>query len=550
MIPFLPGKNWRNDPPLLPMNPPPPLPNQTDATKVKVNQGQQLYAGANPLLQNNPDINGIINLDTNHASDDPSKALLDIVAQKAGCTVDELKTKDFEIQKGFRPEKNSNEPIPIFAHSNPPGPDCYYLVRHWRVTVKDAQGQDLEMHFTKKIYTSVQVPANLDATEHKQQQYIAALAARTYANIEESRMIFGATGKENDLYKSVGTQMAKIAHDRFVTMEMFNNAKNVTVNPSKKNKISDTTVDHIQLRFRVTKADPKKGDRKLEQFHTIPLKAATALELKEKIYRFQGENTSSAHARTVATSLNREEALNLIKNEDMSPTEAYAEVGLTLSEARGAIVSEINGKNAAFYNDLAYFNDRKSLSSLMTNHTKDNYQLSQDILNKITSEKSILERLNLKKPVPQDLAALIKLNTLLEGNPTASIQKDASRLLEAATNVYNKMNASNEMLSKLEKELDATGAPVDPKSKLERDDILKTMNNLIQKWASSLPNEPIANKGAAVDTDILDNIDEDDGVTQSSRGTGTSHKVVDDKSITEEDEISSKESGEGAYEKI
>lgn len=486
-------------------------------------QRQQLYAGANPLLQNTPDVHGIISLDKNSISDAPSSALLSIVAQKAGCTVDELKNKNLDIQKGFRPEKNSNEPIPIFAYSNPPGPDCYYLVRHWRVTVQDAQGQPMELHFTKKIYTSVQVPKNLDGTEHKQQQYIAALAARTYAKIEESRMEKDGKGIENELYKSVGSQMAKIAHERFVTMEMFNNAKNVTINPSKKNKISDTAVDNIQLRFRISTTTPK-GERKLEQFHTIPLQAATALELKQKTYRFQGENSSSAHVRTVAASLNREAALNLIKGGDMTPEEAFAEVGLTINEAQAAITSDKMGKNQEFYNDLAYFSDRKSLSSLMTNHTGANYQLSPGMLDKIATEKSFLQKMNLQKTRPENLAPLTKLKTLLEGAPTASELQDAKQLLEATRNVYYKMNASNKAITKLEKEQKTIGMEIAVEPKMDRNAILNKMADLFNEINNLISND---------NTTIIDN----DGVESTDKIATNNHKVdIDDNAAVNSDQ--------------
>lgn len=472
--PFLPGPNWR-----------------TDQNQVDTQPGQTVQAGGNPLLQNDPSISGIINLDAKHGTEEPSKALLDIVAQKAGCTVADLVNKDFKLEKGFRdPGMGKDKPIPMYAYSNPPGPDCYYLVRHWKVTVDDAHGNPMEMQFSKKIYTSVEVPRNLDGGIHKQQQYIAALAARTYAQIEESRMIKGGTGKENDLFRDVGVQMSKIAHDRFVTLEMFNNAKNVAINPSKKTKVGkDVMVDRVRLKFRGAKVG-KEGEQKMEGFHSILLtKNNKATELKDKTYLFMGDGSSSAHVRQVAAALNTKDALDAIRD-DVSPKEAFAAVGLSLDEAKEVKNGETQKATRSFYSQLAYFNDSKSVTNLMSNDQA-KYQLSTSMLDKIVpDDRSFLEKMGISKKKPEDLTALKNLNDLVANNPTDSENHEARMFLEAAKRVCDKMKVEDESITKLENELVLMGDDIKDTHKKERTKILQAMVTIIGTLEPLLPPPP------------------------------------------------------------
>lgn len=495
--------NWDLPPPNFPPDenahpfPPndlPPLP-PNDLPPLYVEPDAQVEAGVVPVGRNAvPDADGIINLDTNHASKEPSQVILKEVAAKLGCTVADLATKNFRLQKGFQAEKNSNQPIPVYAYSNPPGPDCYYFVRHWRVTVTNDQGQDEEMHFSKKIYTSVEVPRTLDGAAQKQQQYVAALAARTYAKIEESRMIVGAGG-QSDLYDSIGPQMSKIARDRFVTLEMFNNANKVAINPLKTKDIKNVTVDQIRLHIRAAKAGVE-GELEHEGYKSISLTPNgdpdTAIRLKKKIYEFEPGNTPSSHVRKVAAVLKTDDVLYNIRHNDMTPEQAFADADLTVAEARISKDGLIKDKVQSFYNQSKYFSDSSSVKHLMRSHAPNSYELSDAMMNQIAPEKSLAKRILNKNP--KDFAALEKLVDLIENKtPTGPQREQARMMLEATRNVHEAMKKDHAELLELEQDLVDMGITggVDPNATAARQAMLDKMAGFIATLdAAGLPAVP------------------------------------------------------------
>ncbi len=489
-IPFLPGPDWNN--PLHDLPPPDP-----DWGPVNANPQDQLQAGARPVGRNAvPDDNGVINLDKNHGNEEPSKAVLNAVAAKLGCTVEELKNKNFRLEKGFRPEKGSDKPIPVHAYSNPPGPDSYYFVRHWHVTVQDDQGQDVKMHFSKKIFTSVEVPRSLDGTVQKQQQYIAALAARTYAKIEESRMIVGAGG-QSDLYNSIESHISKIAKDRFVTMEMFNNAKNVAVNPSKEKKIKDVTVDNIRLHFRSGHAGVEgEADEGFKVISLTPNDSPRkAQKLKEKIYQFEVDNAPSPHVRKVSNLLKAEDILHNIRENQMTPEDAFAEAGVTKEEIKEMKHGEIKGTVLKFYRQMNYFGDSKSVKNLMANHAPNQYQISDDLMQNITKKPSrmdrIKNRIGIDSAPPKDLTALKGLRDFVENkNPGANQKIEARMMLEAAKDVYKIMLEEHEAVKNIQTDLKDMGLPLSISPDAERQAILDEMKNHIDFLEEALPEVP------------------------------------------------------------
>lgn len=464
---------------------------------ANIQHAQEVQAGIIPV--GNALLNaGIISLDETNPNEDPSQAVLAKVAQETGHSLEVLLRGDkgFTLDKGFRPDGAAKTtPIPIHTYSNPPGPDCYYFVRHWRVEVRGADGQLKQMHFTKKIYTSVEVPNKLDVTTQKQQQYIAALAASTYAKVEESRIKFG-NGQRDVLYDKIEGHISKIANDRFVTLEMFHGQQptRVAINPLKDKDIKNVKVNQIQMQFRAAKGGVE-GEHPPEGYHTIILNPDKVEKSKVNSYQLVTDGGASPLVHDVARILHQENTLrnkqtilsNILQG-DMAPEQAFARAGVTADEMKAYQEREIGAKADNFKSQMN-FKDAAAVNRLMKN--AGNESLSAEMKKKIAPEPSLLRRM--RNQQPGELEVLEKLSSFMAKPDRTDKQKEEARLiLDAAKNAYNIMKQEHEGILVIEQELVDMDIKDAIDQGIERKAILEEMKGYIDNLeAAGLPAAPV-----------------------------------------------------------
>jgi hypothetical protein len=172
--------------------------------------------------------------------------------------------------------------------------------------------------------------------------------------------------------------------------------------------------------------------------------------------------------------------------EGMEPKKAFNEVGLNIYEVRESKEGEKKATVESFYSQLAYFGDAEAVNSLMHNNDPNHYELSPDMLKKIThDERGFFEKFrNTNRP---DLLALTNLEKVLE-NPTDNEMAEARKILDATKIVYEKMKKDHLAINKHENELALIdGVEVETKNRTKREEILKKMETYLTDLNRLLP---------------------------------------------------------------
>lgn len=530
---------------------------------------QNVTAGGNPVTvqaartgKNNADID----LDSDKYKNlDPAEALQKAFLEKTQLPFDPT-LKNFTLKKGF--DKDNQGSIELHAYRNPPGPECYYLTRTWKVTY-EKNGKLEDLTFSKKIYTSVEIP--LKAEGHTQKQYMAALAARTYANIVES-MIKHNAGQTDELYNSISTHMSKIAKDRFVTMEMYNGDRKVTINPKeslvRKNKMENQMITTVVLNIRagnkreneVLKNDPTKNKTKIEnesdaypQIHLVDFvsrknKAHKAEEFYSKSYVLKADTDSSNHVKEMAVLLKSDDIVNAVRgDENLSPEQACYEAGVDLNQFKEVSQNKLNESVSEFYQTARFFSVKKEIPALMENFGRDpNVVTIQEQTLSILPPKvptgwkekiqAPFKKENISLNKPEILSAIVDL---AENSTLTRIQQtDLSNLVKSYKKAHKELESMDKKISKIEADCEKMGMPVDAKQTGDRKKTLKTIDDLLKKAEAALPNAKVKADPTQTESEEESNLENEDsgsqGIDLDSDASGT-------ESLSSE-ETSSKES--------
>lgn len=443
-----------------------PLVPQIPASLVPPNQPVQAGArsGFDPTT-------GIINLDQvgGAGGHDPTHLLVKETLAHSGLTLEQLKDS-FKLESSFQNPLKPQEGRVITAEPNPPGPDQYSFTRHWIVKYTDTTGSPQELHFTKKIYTNVQVPAGFDATAHQRQQYLALAASTAYSHVEEARMHFAVKGEKNALYSKLEADISKIAHDRFISMDLFHGADALLINPKDSKKLQEALITSIQFNIRAgsksfNATNPTDRENDSDAYHMVPLATdgvAMGLllgkELKDaaRAFNFQADRTASSHSQKVAILLKKQQIIDDI-NLNMPIDQAFAKANVTRSEVQSMEQSRLEAHGSEFHRLQALFGDRKAVKrDLMPQHG-DNTPITSEFLDRVLPEQGRLN--SLLKPNKDPLALLTGINReygLTAGNLHTLPQEEQNQiasLIHAGNAVYDKMDKENKAIDEVTSDL-------------------------------------------------------------------------------------------------
>lgn len=436
---------------------------------------------------------GIINLDA-YEHLDPSTALLKIVADRAQCPIDQL--QNFQLEsKGFRGDVDKDQPIPVYAYSNPPGPECYCFIRHWTVKYEDPGGAEHTLQFTKKIFTNVEIPRNYSGAEHKQQQYIAGMAARTYAKIEESRIIFGATGVPNAVYTAIQPHISKIARDRFVRMEFFQGAEQISVNSS---KVQDRLISSVRLNIRSGSktnnaglpADSPNRENESEAYPVFKLTDEVAnahlskeQELKGKKYQLMKDDTSSVFVTKLSTALRKTDIIHALHADPgLNPVEAFRNAGVEPAIMHALQQGQIHDLANKFYGNLECFRDKKAVNSSLMAHYGKGGEISKSFLNAVAPDTGFKLKDIWKKPEAVDLDLLNKIHakySLNTENISEAEKVELDKIIKAYSAAYEELKKIDDELFHLESDLKTMGFEIDEAEQAKRIALLTNIYNII-----------------------------------------------------------------------
>lgn len=453
------------------------LPDLPPVPQYPVDLGAQppIKAGASSIFNPHADM-----IDLDATADDPTKALISEVEKKTGKSIKDL--GNFKLEKGFRgPDDNPNAPIPIYPYSNPPGAECYCFIRYWTVKYDTPSGVE-EIRFKKTIYTNVEIPKNFHGDAHKQKQYLAAIAARTYAKVEESRITYAATGKKNHIYEAIESDISKIAHDRFVKLELFQGKERLLINPKNPKEFDnykDLVVTAVRLNIRAGrreygadfKGDPSLIESETDKHPLIPIAEKVASreikpeDLKEKKYEFTPlPNTPpSEHTRKLHVLLKRDEILEEVTKNDRLPKEILKEAGVTEAEFKAVIEGEMHAKSERFNSELELLTNSNTINTHLMALYGGKQILSTTLLEKITPKKeaSILEKVFPSQKKPKDLDLLTNIAKLDANSLTPNEKTELQSLVNACKEVQKKLTTlAKERLAK-EQELDSLNIKTD-----------------------------------------------------------------------------------------
>lgn len=495
--------------------PVPAIPSLPPALNPQASPAQPVRAGAAPQFDANGAGNNVIDLDSDtYKNKDPAEALKEAFKANTNSAFDD-KLANFALNKGFIKDKNNS--VELHAYSNPPGPECYYLTRKWTINYTDAAGKPQSIAFTKKIYTSVEIPHGKEG--HEQKQYMAALAARTYANVVES-MIKNNAGTKDDLYQQFGHHMSKIAKDRFVTMEMFNGQEKITVNPKqstlRKPKIENQKITTVVLNIRsgnkreneLIKSDASKDKTKLEleqdiypQINLISLKSKSTLqttkadEFYKKPYVLKSDANSSSHVKEMSVLLRNEEIIKAVKEGELSPEEACHDAGVSFDQFKAINQEQLNRTASEFYQHARFFKFKNEIPSLMESFGRDPDSRKpitiQDQTFNILPPKQpegVFERTKafVKKKELKDLELLEAIGNLAQNPITSTQQRDLNNLINAYNKTYEEMLKLDEKIIQIEDDFKEMGVEVKEEQRVERQKLLNNVGRLLNKAGKAL----------------------------------------------------------------
>lgn len=458
-------------------------------------QTAPIRAGADPAFDPST---GIINMDKLTGAEDPTTVLMRELVKRSGRSLAELKDS-YHLEKGFRDPTQNGPDRPIEIHVDA-GTGTYYFTRHWVVNYKDANGIPQQLHFTKKIYTSIECPTTYSGPQQERQQYMASIVARAYVKVEEARMHFAVTGEKTELYLKLQSEITKIANDRFITITFFDGADEILANPTKDEDFKSKLVSYVRYEMRAgsksynasvandpTKLESKSDANVLVKVDELSRKLTSPenQKAKQKLFVLVAEHESAPHVKKIATLLKKDEILDEIER-GITRADAFKKANITESEVYQMEQSQLTEQVDKFYSDLRLFGEKEFVNKVLMNRHGDNHEIPKATLDLISPDKGVFESLFGKEKKKDPLAFFKAIH---ENYAFKRLPADVIELLQAYRKAYLALSDKHEDITKIEKEILDMQFDFKKEPALERVKTLETIKNQLDLFKDQLPQE-------------------------------------------------------------
>lgn len=404
--------------------------------------------------------------------EDPAIALNQKIKQLTGKGLDQFASDaTFKLKGSFRPEGSTkDDAIEMGVYKNGKGPYCYYLTRHFTISYEDPLNpfQDVEHHFTKKIYTNVEAPMNYEGEDQAVKQRLASIAATMYADVVEAAILKEA-GHPNDLSKRLENHIGKIQKDRFVHMEFFSGDKALPINPKGKTKLLNDSITHVRFNMRnPNKGIDEKGDREegiLLDLSTVKKKDGLYTErLMKRTLKLKEDKLAPEHLQKIAKS----QDLDAINNSD-----DLVKAGITRAEYYRTIAGEMRDQTTRYHELLSSLRFKEDIERLF-----DKYSVQKP------SQAAVQLLPSRQRSVKEKILSPFKKSEPVRGFPALEALKnlpadDQELIKEASQKALLELQKIHDQIKTREQKInDVVGIPYKNECK-EREDTIKKLQDFV-----------------------------------------------------------------------